>query len=116
MIKKNRKEIRNFFLTNKFSRRVKNFLHQIFIPIFLKIFLGSLTLLLLILLMFKIFKPVYLQKISQKSSFYFFHYLNLDNHEFSKTNISGNKRVAREEIEKIVVEAQPHLVENVGDD
>lgn len=110
------KKLKNFLLTSQFFRRIKNFSHQIFFPNLVRLFLVLLTSLLLIFMMLKIFKPDYLQKIYQKSSFYFFHYLNLDNHEFSKINVSGNKRVSEEKIIAIINEVKNHAAENVLND
>ncbi len=109
MKKITRKEIKNFILANRFSRRINFFLNYIFFPFLVKATLVTLTLFVLIYGTLKIFKPTYLDKIYKKSSFYFFHYLNLDNHEFSKINIVGNNRVKEEEIIEIIKEAEKHL-------
>ncbi len=102
-MKKNLKQkIKNISLTNNFLRKIRNFFYQSFFPIALKALAILLLLLVLIFTMLKFFKPIYIEKIYQKSSFYFFHYLNLDNQEFGKVNISGNHRVSEEEILKIV--------------
>jgi cell division protein FtsQ len=95
-------KIRNFFLTNQITRKIRSFFHQILFPILFKALILLIVLLVFLLAMFKFFKPVYLEKIYQKSSFYFFHYLNLDNHEFNQINIEGNKHVQKEEILAIV--------------
>jgi cell division protein FtsQ len=95
-------KIRNFFLTNQVTRKIRSFFHQTLFPILFK---GSILLVVLLVFLFamlKFFKPVYLEKIYQKSSFYFFHYLNLDNHEFNQINIEGNKNAQKEEILAIV--------------
>jgi len=109
-------KIRNFFLTNKITRRIHFSLHQIFLPLLIKSSLILLTILILVFGMLKMFKPTILDKIYKKSEFYFFHYLNLDNHQFNKINISGNKRVTSEEIILIIDKAQSHLVENKDGD
>ncbi len=109
-------QIKKFFLTNQFLRKTRNFFHQVFFPILLKGSLLLITILVLIFVMLKIFKPIYLEKIYQKSSFYFFHYLNLDNHEFDEINISGNKRIAKEEILNIVSQSKKYITQDkVGD-
>jgi cell division protein FtsQ len=111
-----RKKIRNFFLTNQLSRKVRSFFTQLFFPILIKTILGLITLLVLILVILKIFKPVYLDKIYHQSSFYFFHYLNLDNHEFGEVNISGNNHVKKEEILKILDESREKITaDSAGD-
>jgi cell division protein FtsQ len=111
-----RENIKEFYLTNKFLRKVRNYFHQVVFPILFKGLVGLVALLIITFLMLKTFKPVYLEKIYQKSSFYFFHYLNLDNHEFEKVNISGNKRVTKEEILEIVSQSRKYITKDkVGD-
>jgi cell division septal protein FtsQ len=61
------------------------------------------------LLGLKIFKPNYIEKIYQKSYFYFFHSLNLDSQEINKINISGNKYVTKDEIIAIVDELKNQI-------
>lgn len=113
-MKKIREGINDFFLTNQLLRKVRNFFHQVIAPFFLKAVLLFITLLVLVFILLKIFKPAYLDKIHTKSSFYFFHYLNLDNHEFSHINISGNNRVAKEEILNIVTSSKKKIFENTN--
>lgn len=103
---------KDFFLTNPLLRKIRNFFHQVCFPIFIKATVGFLTLVILLIVMLKIFKPAYLEKIHQKSTFYFFHYLNLDNHEFIQVNVSGNNRVKEEEIIAIVNKSKKQIVEN----
>jgi len=111
-----REQIKDFFLTSQFLRKVRNYFHQVFFPIFFKCLLGLVTLLVLIFIVLKTFKPIYLEKIYQKSSFYFFHYLNLDNHEFDQINISGNKRVTAEEILGIVNQSKKYITQDKSGD
>jgi len=106
-----KRKIRNFFLTNKFLRKARIFFHQVCLPFIIKAALILLTLLVLIFLLLKFFKPLYLEKIYDKSSSYFFHYLNLDNHDFEKINISGNRRVSKEEIIDVITRAKKNLPE-----
>jgi cell division protein FtsQ len=101
------KKIRNFFLTNQLSRKIRNFFYQVFFPFLTKALILLAVFLVLLSAMLKIFKPIlfekiFVEKIYQKSSFYFFHYLNLDNHEFSQINISGNHHVQKDDILAIV--------------
>jgi cell division protein FtsQ len=107
-----KEKIRIFFLTNKLLRKIRNFFNQIFFPAFLKITLGFLALLLLAFILLKLFKPVYLDKIEQKSASYFFHYLKLDNGELAQIKVSGNKRVTTDEILKIAEEVNNDLSKN----
>ena len=106
------KKIKNFLLTNKFFRRIKNFLHRVFFPTLLKSFLVIATLLILVITGLKFFNPSYLARIYQKSSFYFLHYLNLDNREFDEINISGNNRVTDEQIIAAITEAKKQATKN----
>lgn len=114
MMKIIKEKIANFFLTNQFLRKVRNFFHQVFFPLLLKWSLIILTLVIFILLVLKIFKPNYIDKIYQKSSFYFFHLLNLDSQEIGKINISGNKYVTKDEIIAIVDELKnaPEIIKS----
>jgi cell division protein FtsQ len=116
MSKKSQRKIRDFILTNHSARRLQFFWQRVFLPFFIKAILITLTTLVLIFGMLKIFKPTILDKIYQRSSFYFFHYLNLDNHQFNKINISGNKRVKKEEIISIIDETQKHIVDKKNGD
>ncbi len=111
-----KEKIKNFFLTNKFLRKLRKFFNQTFLPVLIKAFLVLITLLVLILVMLKIFKPNYIEKIYQKSSFYFFHYLNLDNQEFVEINISGNRHVSRQQLLEIVSDAKSEIVPSQPDD
>lgn len=107
---------KNFLLTNKLSRKIRSFFNQVCFPILIKGALSLVTLVILFLILLKLFKPIYLEKIYQKSSFYFFHYLNLDNQEFIKINVSGNHRVKEEEIIAVVNKSKKQIVENKAAD
>ncbi len=93
-----RKKISDFFLQNKFLRRLRSFFYQKFFPALIKTILIIITSICLILGGLKMFKPIYLEKISHQFRLYFFHSLKLDNQEFDRININGNNRVSREEI------------------
>jgi cell division protein FtsQ len=108
-MKLNQEKIRIFFLTNQLLRKIKNFFNQKILPTIAKLVIFLLAFGVLSLLAIKLFKPVYIEKIYQKSSFYFFHYLNLDNQKFSKINISGNNHVTKEEIIDIVEDVENQL-------
>ena len=109
-------KIRNFFLTNQLSRKVRNFFHQVFLPFIVKSLLILITLLILIFVLLKFFKPHQLDTIYKKSSFYFFHYLNLDHQEFGQINISGNVHVQKEQILELVEQAQKQITKNDSGD
>ncbi len=83
-------------------RRIKNWFHHKILPFFVKMIAAFVTFIVVALLMLKLFKPLYLEKIYQKTSFYFFHYLNLDNQNFSVIKVSGNIRTKTAEIEDLV--------------
>lgn len=112
MSETNRIKIRDFLLTNSLSRKIRSFLHQSLFPVLIRGFLLVITLLILLFVMLKIFKPALLEQAYKKSSFYFFHYLHLDNHEFSQINIDGNKRVSREEVLAIIASSKKQILEN----
>jgi cell division protein FtsQ len=101
-----RQKTKDFFRTNQLLRKIRNFFHQSVAPILIKAVVILITLLVLIFAMLKIFKPAVLEKVYEKSSFYFFHCLNLDNREFGQINVSGNYRVTKEEIISIVSESE----------
>ena len=105
-----KERIRNFFLTNHFLRKIRGFFRYRLMPFVLKSVLLVLTLLLLAFVTLKMFKPAILEKIYAKSSFYFFHYLNLDNYEFDHINITGNSRVSKEQIIEVVNSAKRNFL------
>ncbi len=107
-----REKFSNFLLESHSLRKVKSFFyHQIF-PILWKSLAALITLLIIVLISIKIFKPIYLEKIYQKSSFYFFHYLNLDDQNFSKVKIIGNRRATTAEIMLIVDEVKKDFTQS----
>jgi cell division septal protein FtsQ len=87
---------------NQSLRLLRSFFHQKIFPILWKGFAALVALIVIILILIKIFKPLYLEKIYHKSQFYFFHYLNLDNQNFSLVKITGNNRASTKEIMAIV--------------
>lgn len=93
-----KERIKDFLHKDTTIRRIRNFLNTKFFPYFRKVFLLFLALLIIIFIGLKIFKPLYLNKIYAKLSNYSFHYLNLDNYDFTSINISGNNRSKKEEI------------------
>ncbi len=104
-----RRKINHFLISNHSSRSIRSFLKKRIFPVLFKIFLFLVIFLLMLFAAFKIFKPQYIDKIYHKSSFYFFHYLNLDNHEFGKINIVGNQRTEQEDIIKIVHDIKKNI-------
>ena len=97
-----REKFSNFLAQNIFLRRVKSLIYHKILPFFAKAFLVLIVVIIVVMAAIKVFRPVYLDKIYQRSSFYFFHYLNLDNQNFSEVKITGNTRVTKEEVEVIV--------------
>jgi len=111
MKKKVKNKINNFILTNNFLRRVRNIFKR-FWPIFARFSLALVFLVILLLISFKMFKPSYFDKICKKSSFYFLHYLHLDNREFGEINITGNHRVSKEQIIEVINQSKEVLIKN----
>jgi cell division septal protein FtsQ len=111
-----RDKIRNFFLTNQLSRKFRNFFQSICLPLLIKAALIFATLITLAFIALKIFKPTQIDKIYKKSSFYFFHYLNLDDQEFSQVNIEGNFHVEKYQILDLLKKAQNNLRNNNSSD
>ncbi len=109
-------KIRGFFITNSFFRKVKGVFRYKIIPFFLKTILLLLTLLLLTFATLKLFKPQKLEALYAKSTFYFFHYLNLDNYGFDEINISGNGRISKEQILEVVDNARKNFLKNSSSD
>lgn len=116
MIKLSSQKIRDSLLANQFLRRIKIFFHKSLFPALFSLFIALLMLILLSGVTLKIFKPDYLQKIYQKSTFYFFHYLRLDNKQFSKINISGNKRISESEVIRVISEVQKNSAKDTKND
>ncbi len=112
----NREKIRDFLITNGILRKVKGAFRYKIIPFFLKAIFLILTLLLLTFATLKLFKPSALEKVYAKSSFYFFHYLNLDNYEFDQINISGNNRVSKDQIIEVANFSKKNFLKNSGSD
>ena len=101
-IKNLQQNIKNFFLTNSFLRKIKNISNNFIKPILLRFFLGLIAIIFISLFAIKIYNPKLLERIKNKSSNYFYQYFQLDNFKFSAINISGNKRVLNEEIIEII--------------
>jgi cell division septal protein FtsQ len=111
-----KQQIKNFFLTNYFLRKARNFLRLTIVPIIVKTLLVVIALIFFIFVFLKIFKPTQLEKIYKKSNFYFFHYLNLDNQEFAQINIDGNIHVKKEQIVEIIRKAQIEVGKEISGD
>ena len=112
MIQKIRDKIKIFLLTNRFLRRVKILFGRNIFPLFLKGLLILLAILIVLIVSFKIFKPNYIDKIQHKTVFYLLHYLNLDNREFKKINISGNIRTKEFDIIRIAEDTKKNITIN----
>lgn len=95
-------KLQDFARTNKIIRVIRNFINNTILPFFLKLLAIIITLVLLVLVGLKVFKPDYLTKIYHKSSFYFLHYLNLDNQKYDEIVITGNKRVSQDKIIEVI--------------
>ncbi len=106
------KFLSDFLAENLLLRRIRGFFNHKVFPLLFKAVAALLAFILIALILIKIFNPTYLDKIYQKSSFYFFHYLNLDNQEFSDLNISGNNRAKIEDIENIVNDVVHNFTKN----
>ncbi len=109
-------KIRNFFITNHFIKKIRSFLHNICMPIAIRFLLILITILVLVFMVLKFFKPIYLEKASKKASFYFLHYLHLDNRNFAEVNVSGNNHVSRERVLEIVENVQGQITKNDSED
>lgn len=101
-IKNLQQNIKNFFLTNSFLRKIKNILNNFIKPILLRSFLVLIGVIFILLIAIKIYNPKLINQIKNKGSHYFYRYFQLDNFKFSSINISGNKRVLDEEIIMII--------------
>ena len=104
-----KKQTKDFFLTNPLLRKLKIFVNQILKPFFLKVVVLILSLIIILIIALKIFKPEIIEKSLVKTKFYFLHYLNLDNYQFHEIKISGNKRVSNEQIIAIVKKTQEKI-------
>jgi len=101
-IKNLQQNIKNFFLTNFFWRKIKITLNGFIKPILLRVFFGCIAVIFIALIAIQIYKPKLSNQIKNKGANYFYRYLKLDNFKFSSINISGNKRVLNEEIVVII--------------
>lgn len=115
-MKKVKEKIRGFLITNIFLRKIKGVFRYKIIPFFLKTLLLILTFLVLTFAVLKMFKPATLDRIYAKSTFYFFHYLNLDNYEFDQINITGNSRVSKDQILSAVNSSRKNFLKNSSND
>lgn len=116
MIDKIRKKIRDFFLTSLPLRQLRSFIHNSLFPNAIR---GSWIFLVIIIFIITtswLFKPDYISKAYKKTSFYFFHYLNLDNYRFSEINIEGNFHVSDEDIIRVVNEVETSADNDIDSD
>lgn len=94
--------IADFFITNKYLRRIRIFLRYSLFPTLFKIFLVILFLLLCFAGYMVFSKTYYVDKIFHKVSPYIYKILNIDNKPFAKINISGLNKIKESEIISIV--------------
>jgi cell division septal protein FtsQ len=97
-----RKKFLDFLYTNPFLRKVNVIISHNIIPLIIRFFLILITLIIFIVIALKLFWPSNFDKISSKASSYFYYYFRLSVDDFSKINISGNKRTQESEIIEIV--------------
>ena len=101
-IKNFQQNVKNFFLTNSFWRKIKNILNGFVKPILLRFFFGLFVVIIIALIAIQIYNPKLSMQIKDKCNNYFYRYFELDDFDFSTINISGNKRVKNEEIIAII--------------
>jgi len=101
-MKKIRKEIKNFLLTNPQLRKLNLFFSQFLKPLFIKLLIFSAILIFVIIIALKIFKPSLLEKAYYQARYSFFYYLKFDKVDLNKISITGNKRSSEENIIKII--------------
>ncbi len=101
---------------NPLFRRIQSFINNIAIPFIIKAILIFIALIILIFFSLKFFKPAYLDKIYKNSSYYFLHYLNLDNYQFKDIKISGNNRASKEQIISTIHYVEKHMIDKKSDD
>jgi cell division septal protein FtsQ len=101
-IKNSQQNVKNFFLTNSFWRKIKNILNGFVKPILLRFFFGLFVVIIIALIAIQIYNPKLSMQIKDKCNNYFYRYFELDDFDFSTINISGNKRVKNEEIIAII--------------
>lgn len=101
-IKKLDSNIKDFILTNYFSKRIKfyykNFCQNFLGKLFFSIFVSSLILLVII----NVFKPKIINEIKHIFFTKFINNLQLNNFNFSVVNITGIERVKKQEIIDII--------------
>lgn len=109
-------KVSHFFSTNSHLRKIRSFYRRFFSG-FRKILLIALAVAVAALLLLYWSKPTYLKKKYDQISSRFLYHLNFENRSFSKINVSGNKRVASEDVIAIVkkVKAAAAKEQNSGD-
>jgi cell division protein FtsQ len=106
-------KIQDFLYKNKKVRAVRNFIYNIFLPYFLKIFFTIAVFFLIIFIALKTLKPELLQRANNKISAIIFEKFNLDNFDFSDIRISGVKYGSKEKIIEIVKKTKPQKGESL---
>lgn len=100
---------KDLFLTNPLLRKFKIFVNQVLKPFLVKFLVLVLSLIIIIIIGLKLFKPDFIENSLTKTKFYFLHYLNLDNYQFQEIKIFGNKRVPSQQIIDIVKKTQDKI-------
>jgi len=100
---------KDLFLTNPLLRKFKIFVNKVLKPFLVKFLVLVLSLIIIVIIGLKLFKPDFIEKSLTKAKFYFLHYLNLDNYQFQEIKIFGNKRVPSQQIIDIVKKTQDKI-------
>lgn len=95
-------KIKNFILGNSLLRKIRITYVNSIKPAFIKIFLISVIFFLLTIFLLQIFSPNLLLLISQKFSHKLSQFLDHPKSNFYIINISGNQKIEKIEIEKVV--------------
>jgi len=97
-----KQKINDFFITNHSWRKIKNIFNIFLKAILLRVFLFIVVISFILVIAVNIYKPKLADQIENKFTGYFYSYLKLNNLNYSKITISGNKRIKNEEIIAII--------------
>ena len=106
-------KLNDFFLRRQFVRGIRIFIHKKLKPLLLKVLAGLIALIIIALIAIKIIRPTYLENVSQKASFYFQRFVNIDNQEYAQINVKGNNRTSKQQIVQIARQVQEDSKTNI---
>lgn len=101
-MKKIKKNIKDFFITNQLFKKIKTFLNNYVRVIFIKFLILLMVLAIITFVAIKIFKPNLAEKTNILINNLLLNSLKLNSLNFSKINVTGNQRISHEQIVEVV--------------